>query len=203
MLERIIEADADIVLLSETNAFWASNLESLEQNYPHQHLLPLEEHNGMLFYSRLPIDSVDVRYLCQDHIPSLAIDLSLETGRELRIFAIHPRPPRPEDAVQDLDNELEIVAQECRDHDGPVLVMGDFNEVGWSPSVVTFQKRSGLLDPKRGRGIYNSYSAKNILMRWPLDHIFATGDFSVVAIERLSACGSDHFPVRYRFALKA
>ncbi len=31
----------------------------------------------MLFYSRHPIETVDVKYLCQDHIPSLFINLRL------------------------------------------------------------------------------------------------------------------------------
>jgi endonuclease/exonuclease/phosphatase (EEP) superfamily protein YafD len=200
--ERISEADADIVLLSEASQAWADALSPLNETYPHTYLLPLEEHNGLLFYSRYPVDNVDLEYLCQSYIPSLFIDLRLADDCALRIYAIHPRPPRPEDDVEDLDDELIIVAKDARKQTCPVLVMGDFNEVGWSPAIRRFQEVSGLLDPKRGRGIYNSYSAKNPLMRWPLDHVFASDEFSVAGIERLTPCGSDHFPVKYTLVLE-
>ena len=68
---RIREADADVVFLSETNARWRSALRPFEETYPHTSLLPKEEHNGLLVYSRFPIARVQERYLCQSHVPSL------------------------------------------------------------------------------------------------------------------------------------
>ncbi len=38
-------------------------------------------------------------------------------------------------------------------------------------------------------------------LRWPLDHIFHSNDFALVAIERLPDVGSDHFAMYYCFAL--
>lgn len=200
-LTRIREADADMVLLCETNQAWADALRPLEDVYPHTYLLPLEDHNGLLFYSRFPMDQVDLHYLCQPHIPSLFIDLHVGENCPLRLYAIHPRPPRPEDDVEDLDDELIIIGRDACHHDCPVLVMGDLNEVGWSPAIRRFEKTSGLRDPKRGRGIFNTYGATNPILRWPLDHVFASQAFSVVDIERLPECGSDHFPIKYTLEL--
>lgn len=200
-LERILEADADIVFLSETNHAWADALEPLKEKYPFMYLLPLEDHNGLLFYSRVQIDMVELKHVCQEHIPSLYIDLRLADDCPLRVYGIHPRPPRPEDDVEDLDDELIIVGKDAKKQECPVLVMGDLNEVGWSPAIRAFEDVSNLRDPKRGRGIFNTYGAKSPILRWPLDHIFASHHFRVVDIERLKACGSDHFPIKYTFAI--
>ena len=51
-----------------------------------------------------------------------------------------------------------------------------------------------LSDPRYGYGHVASWNAKRWETRWPLDHIFHRGGFSVLSVERLDAFGSDHFP---------
>jgi len=52
---------------------------------------------------------------------------------------------------------------------------------------------SGFLDPRKGRGFYNTFHASYFFMRWPLDHLFHSPGFKVKRIKRLAKYGSDHF----------
>ncbi len=201
LVNQIEHHDPDILFLVETDSNWARSLYSLTDRYPHQYLLPLEDFNGMLFYSKFPIMNVRERYLVQDHIPSLTIDLDVGHDEPIRFYGVHPRPPRPEDATADLDKELMFVAHEAGHHLAPTLVTGDLNDVGWSSTTKKFLRVSGLRDPRRGRGLYNSYNAKNPFVRWPLDHLFQSRHFALKNMQRLEASGSDHFPLFIELAL--
>ena len=200
LLESIRSKDPDLIFVVETDAKWLGLLSELEQTYPHKHLLPLEDFNGMLFYSKYEIVKVNERYLVQNHIPSLAIDLNIK-GQTVRFYGVHPRPPRPEDDTADMDEELDTVAAEARDCPHPVIVSGDLNDVGWSAETKGFLKTSSLLDPRRGRGLFNTFNAKNPIVRWPLDHVFHSKHFGTIEIERLPKFGSDHFPMYIHLGL--
>ena len=111
---------------------------------------------------------------------------------------MHPRPPEP---IRDQDStprdaELVIVGKAIRETGPrPTVVAGDLNDVAWSETSELFLRLSGLLDPRMGRGFYNSYNADHWLMRYPLDHVFHSNHFRLIELQRLPHIGSDHFPM--------
>ncbi|MBD2754138.1 endonuclease/exonuclease/phosphatase family protein [Spirosoma validum] len=187
----------DVVLVLEANQKWQDALADLEEYYPHRILYPLENTYGLLFYSRFPIRSREVRFLIQDDIPSIYAQLELPSGQLCDFYGVHPMPPSPTEHYRstERDAELILVGKEARTKSGPVVVAGDLNDVAWSHTTRLFQRISGLLDPRIGRGLYNTFHARYFFLRWPLDHIFVSCHFQLQAIQRLPNCGSDHFPM--------
>lgn len=196
-LKLISDCDPDVVLMVETNQWWQKEIDVIGNNYPHQLKVPLENTYGMIFYSRLALRNGSINFLVKEDIPSIQVEVCLLSGQWVRLYCLHPEPPVPQENPRSTERDKEILmvaklAKECK---LPVIVMGDLNDVAWSYTTELFGKVSGLLDPRRGRGFFNSFNAKYFFLRFPLDHIFCTADFTLSGIRRMDSCGSDHFPM--------
>jgi endonuclease/exonuclease/phosphatase (EEP) superfamily protein YafD len=202
LLAQVRELRPDIVVTLETNAWWEAKLDALGSDYPHVVRRPLENRYGMHVYSRLPIEDAVVRYLVDDEIPSIHAHVRLPGAERIEVHFVHPTPPSPteKDDSADRDAELVLLGKDVGSRDAPAIVCGDLNDVAWSRTTRLFRKISGLLDPRRGRGLCNTYHADWFFMRWPLDHLFHSRHFTLVDMRRLRHIGSDHFPVLVRLA---
>ncbi len=195
--EIIRRENPDVFLAVETDLWWQTQLKEFEQTHPHIVHLPLENTYGMLLYSKFELVNTEVKFLVQDDIPSMHGMMKLLNGKEIEFHCLHPRPPFPTEAEQstERDAELLIVGRGIKKSDIPVVVMGDLNDVAWSRTNYLFQDISGLLDPRIGRGFFNTFHATYPFMRFPLDHFFHTNHFRLIELKRLPPFGSDHFPV--------
>lgn len=194
----------NLVLTLESDKWWEDQLEVIEKDYKYQVKIPLDNLYGMHLYSNLELENTKVHYLVEDDIPSIHSSVILPSGKAIQIHCIHPEPPSPTESDTSLsrDAELLIVGENVKDPGLPTLVFGDLNDVAWSRTTRLFQKISGLLDPRKGRGFFNTYNAKYFPFRWPLDHIFHTEDFLLREIKRLPSISSDHFPIYIKLKLK-
>lgn len=197
LLDLIRRQAPDLVLTLETDDWWQEQLEEIEGDYPFTVQQPLGNLYGMHLYSRLELMDARIVYLVEEGVPSIHADVRLRSGTPVRLHCLHPAPPSPtENATSaERDGELLLVARELDANAGPVVVMGDLNDVAWSASTRLFQKVSGFLDPRIGRGLFSTFHAGYPLIRWPLDHVFCSADFTLVRIRRLGHIGSDHFPI--------
>lgn len=200
-LQLIEQCNPDVVLMVETNLWWQQQMDEIGAGYPHQLKMPLENTYGMIFYSRLELRNGSINFLVEDDIPSIQVEVKLKSGQWLRLYCLHPEPPVPQENPRstERDKEILMVAKMAKECELPVIVMGDLNDVAWSYTTELFGKVSGLLDPRRGRGFFNSFNAKYFFLRFPLDHIFCSADFTLSGIKRMNSCGSDHFPMCINF----
>jgi endonuclease/exonuclease/phosphatase (EEP) superfamily protein YafD len=196
LIKLIIRENPDMVLTLESDKVWEKELQTIEEEYPHTIKIPQKNLYGMHLYSKLELEDVDVKYLITEEIPSIHGKVKLRTGEKINFHCLHPKPPSPseDDTSTNRDAELLLVGKEI-DGEMSTLVFGDLNDVAWSRTTKLFLRLSGLLDPRIGRGFFNTFHAQYPIFRWPLDHVFHSSDFLLLKLKRLESIGSDHFPI--------
>lgn len=197
-LKMLYKNDPDIILLLETDSYWYEQTKELKEKYRYHVLEARENTYGMLLYSKLELLDPQTRFLVDDEIPSVLTKVKLPSGKIIELYCVHPTPPVPgeNDHSTERDKELLLVAKQVKESKKPSIVVGDLNDVAWSYTTDLFTKVSGLLDPRRGRGFYNTFHAKIPFLRFPLDHVFCSTDFKLVKLARLENFSSDHFPIK-------
>ncbi|MBM9606556.1 endonuclease/exonuclease/phosphatase family protein [Desulfopila inferna] len=197
------DINPDIILTTEADQWWSEQLQVLDSSYPYHLKYPLDNTYGMILHSKFPLLSPAVEFLVEPGVPSIHSDIRLPGGQVFRLIGLHPRPPGPNKDSTARDAELIITAERSKKLNQPVLVLGDLNDVAWSHTTNLFQKISSMLDPRIGRGMYNTFNAKYFFIRFPLDHIFHSSHFKYIDMRRLPAIGSDHFPFYAALSLEA
>jgi endonuclease/exonuclease/phosphatase (EEP) superfamily protein YafD len=189
--------DPDLVLAVETDEWWCGHLKDALPHHPFRIAHPLPNTYGMMLLSRLELVDPEVRFVLKPDIPSIRTGVRLRSGDVIMLYGLHPEPPSPTEAATSLprDAELVMAGREIAQADRPTLVAGDLNDVAWSHTSRLFRRVARMLDPRVGRGVYNTFHARYWFLRWPLDHVFVSNAFLLRRLERLPAFGSDHFPI--------
>ncbi|TDN95320.1 endonuclease/exonuclease/phosphatase (EEP) superfamily protein YafD [Salegentibacter sp. 24] len=196
LIDIIDDREPDIILLMETDQWWENALQSIDDKYSYGMEYPLNNTYGMILYSKFPLFNQQIKFLTYDNVPSFHTLIELPSGKIFKFHGVHPVPPYPGEPNTTNDKEVALVkiGKMVEKTDMPGVVAGDFNDVAWTREDL-FKQDDLLEDVRIGRGIYNTYSAKSIFKRWPLDYVFTTEHFAVVDILRLRDIGSDHFPL--------
>lgn len=202
LIQLILERDPDVVMAIEIDERWIRALKNaLSDRFDHWVDAPQDNGYGMCLMSRLPLSDTQVRDLVTEGVPSICTRVTLRSGEEVRLYAIHPEPPVANHDTIGRDSEIALVGLEAARSKIPVIVSGDLNDVAWSTTTRRFQRLSRLLDPRVGRGFYNTFHAMIPVLRWPLDHLFHSPRFRLIEMSRERKIGSDHFPMWFSLAL--
>jgi endonuclease/exonuclease/phosphatase (EEP) superfamily protein YafD len=197
LIELVKRHKPDILVTMESDRWWEDKLKAIESQMPYSVKCPLDNLYGMHVFSRLPLIDSQISYLVEDDVPSIHALVKMRSNDEVRLHFVHPAPPSPTENLEssERDAELIVVARSVAQSRQPVIVTGDLNDVAWSSTTRLFRKISGLLDPRIGRGMFNTFHAGYWFLRWPLDHLFHSAHFQLGHMERLPPIGSDHFPL--------
>jgi len=184
LIELVRENAPEVLVTFESDAWWQAKLDTLEPYYPHTIKCPLDNLYGMHVYSKLPLTDSHVEYLVEPDKPSMHTLVNLPSGYSIRTHFLHPAPPSPTENEEssERDAELIIVAKSVAETNAAVIVTGDLNDVARSETTRLFRKISGLLDPRIGRGMFNTFHANYWFIRWPLDHLFHSDHFTLSRI---------------------
>ncbi|WP_417448257.1 endonuclease/exonuclease/phosphatase family protein [Idiomarina abyssalis] len=203
LIKLVHDFTPDVLVTLESDDWWQERLDVIEKDYPYTVKVPLDNLYGMHVYSRYVLSDVNVEYLVEDDKPSIHCFIELPCGQRVKAHFVHPAPPSPSEneESEERDAELVLVARRVEPEKYPTIVTGDLNDVAWSRTTLFFRKISSLLDPRIGRGMFNTFHAEYWFARWPLDHIFHSHHFALVSMTRLPGFGSDHFPLLTELAL--
>ncbi len=206
LLEIIREKEPTFLLVMEVDGWWMQRLSPLDEAYPYRMERPNDNTYGMALYSKLPLADRQIRYLNEKEVPSFVTRVILPDGTAFQLFTVHPVPPKPSEYPDNIgEKEVALMKAGRLIADSrplPTLLAGDLNDVGWSYNSRRFETLSGLSDLRCGRGLYNTFDAQSLIMRWPLDYIYVSPEFKVLELERLDDFGSDHFPYYAKLVLK-
>ena len=191
----------DILALIEPDQPWVDAMAPLRDRYAHVVEHPADTGYGLALYSNLALSDTQVRDLVTKGVPSITTKVTLASGDQIVLYVIHPEPPTAQNATTGRDSEIAAAGLEAAQNGLPCIIAGDLNDVAWSHTTRQFQRITGLLDPRVGRGFFNTFNAFYPVFRWPLDHLFHDPRFRVVAMRRLPKIGSDHFPITFTLAL--
>ncbi len=100
--------------------------------------------------------------------------------------------------TEDYKNQIEALSQEVKQHDGPLIIAGDFNS--WSNDrLETLQQQVKTLDLKEV--LFTPDDRMRFITGLPLDHIFYRG-LEVTEAHSMKSNASDHNPLQVSFSLK-
>lgn len=186
LTQAIRNARADIVTLEEISRFNLPILKTLQPDYPVQQYCPFRKVGGVAVLAR-GVTATD-RLACAEDLGLAAMEVEGPTGR-FWVAALHLPWPWPHEQA----DHVERVVKRLESLDGPVILAGDFNAVGWSDAVAQIGAAGGMAR-------VGPYAATFDLplVNYPIgiDHVLAPGGEGV--IEVLPKLASDHHGVLAR-----
>ena len=195
LIDILEQEDPDVLLLMETDAAWANALSALLSRYSTVKSHVTDNHDGMIFATRLDAVSAEFLWPSDDNTPAVKAVLRAPNGPEFNFIGLHPRPPVPGNDTETRDRQIKKAALMTSSSDRPTVCMGDFNDVAWSWTTKRFKRYANFREPRVGRGMISSFHAEKPYMRFPIDQLFVTENVGLVSFARLEGFGSDHFPI--------
>lgn len=195
LLDMVRDAKPDIIWFQEVNGWWEDELSALKTVLPYGVAQVQENYFGVHLYSRLPLTDTSTQELTKSNNPSIFATATLASGRRLRLYAIHPRPPQIGQSTAERDAQLAATALAAHDDTLPHAVLGDLNSVPWAGEIATLKAIGRVEDPRVGRGLFITWNAERLLAKWPLDHVLPGPGIVLSSMRVMPAFGSDHMPL--------
>ena len=181
LLEVVREANPDLILAVEVDQWWVDRLaEGLRSRYSYNLIYPLSNGYGLALFSRLELLDAEVRFVLDEAIPSFRTGVRLRSGSVVTVYGVHPRPPAVHQSSAERDVELLRIGLEVKSLGKPSIVLGDLNDVAWSPTTLELMRTGALLDLGEGVGFTTPIprAGRDCDIRWTTFLIQSTSRFA-------------------------
>ena len=196
LVEEMLNAKADILVLQEVTPRWWSELESggLFEQFPHRRKKLRHDAFGSAILSRWPLENVD--FWLVEGVAMIRCTVVLD-GARLRLYNVHPLPPASVHLAETWGRQHERLAEMLAAETGPTLAIGDFNATQhsvWLERHTAGRMRSAHVD--RGRGMAVSWpNGKSLLPPIRIDHALLSPEIGCLDVREGEGAGSDHKPL--------
>lgn len=189
---------ADIVCLQEVSSGWAPLLERLKSRYPH--VVPQRRTGSTVLLSRFPFASAR-EVAPNGRLPHSVARVETPAGA-VDVACVHPPYPMSAALWRFQRAEFRDYAAAAQRHDGPRIVMGDFNSTPYSARFRRLLETGGLAGVELGPWWPRTWPSgerghwlQRLAPGFPIDHVLVSCHFGVISARRGPPNGSDHFPV--------
>lgn len=190
VMEEIVATDPDLLLVMEVDRLWMRELAQLSQRYPHRVGIVTAHNFGMVLFSKTPFASKQIYEWGRFRIPYINATIRQTNGQVIRVYGVHAVPPVRKERLRDNQQQRKVLMTEASQFEGPVIMLGDWNDTPWSRSYKQILS---------GTGFKNAASGSIPLPTWRpfffgglmIDHIFVKG-FQIRNWHVGGDIGSDH-----------
>lgn len=194
LVDQVLSAEVDVVVLQEVNQRWLNKLQALEKRFPHRIAVPRSDNFGMLLLSRYPINRQHIHQWSLFELPNIEAELDAE-GSAVTVLAVHPPPPVSERFFKARNEHFNQVSLRIKQLNTPVIVVGDLNTTRWSAGYRAMVAENGLMNVADGRGFQPTWPTRLWPLMIPIDHCLVTEELVVQDVNTGEAFGSDHLPL--------
>jgi endonuclease/exonuclease/phosphatase (EEP) superfamily protein YafD len=184
----------DLILLAEVTDKWEAALAGLAEHYPHRFSTRgTPRFTGLLLLSRWPLQAAVLPNF-SDAEPAITATVSLGE-RRIGVLAVHPSWPVSGPCTRLRDEQLAMIGDYARRHDGPLLVLGDLNISPFSPVLQKLFAGNRLRSAAQGFGWQPTWPVFLPPAGIQIDHALVSPEIRVVDFRRGKPVGSDHLPI--------
>ena len=195
VLERVKEADADLVVLQELTQEWNKQTETLKNSYPYTEVVPRPAGAGMAIFSRYPLE--DVQVLTLDSSPHIAILARVKLNEKaLTLLSLHPTTPVTLEKFRSRNQQFREAARLLSAIAGPKVLVGDLNTTMWSPYFTELLANAQLREARIGFGLGTTWPEPlPPFLKIAIDHCLVSQEVGVENMRIGPTTGSDHRPL--------
>lgn len=200
-VDLVLEENPDIFIVQEISQRWLAEINELEKVYTYKYAIPREDNFGIAIYSKYPYESVQDVYLGGSGLPSIVATVII-SGQRVTIITTHPLPPVNNNSYVSRNTQIIEITEASKDHQGPLIIIGDLNVTMWSKDYETLEVGSNLTNARRGFGVLPTWPTTLPMFMIPIDHCLVSSHFLVQDIRVGEDIGSDHLPLIVKLNLK-
>jgi len=195
VLERVKEANADIVVLQELTQEWSKQTDKLKNSYAYMEVVPRPAGAGMAVLSRYPLE--DVQVLTLDSSTHIAILARVRLNEKaLTLLSLHPTTPVTLEKLRNRNQQFREAARLLSTIAGPKILVGDLNTTMWSPYFTELLANAGLREARLGFGLGTTWPEPlPPFLRIAIDHCLVSNEVGVENLRIGPITGSDHRPL--------